>query len=219
MKRDLSILLLALLSSACAAPSDKLLDAASKHTIMTNPEGQLVSPRHYKRALSDEGNYLQGVINELNTYVNFKDSNPLKVLIFIHGGLNQAEDSILRAGCWTEVIIKNLNRFPDCEKLNYHPQEIQPALGKEGYFPIFINWRSWLISTYGEHLVKVRQGERWSPIAGWLSSPFVFLVDLGRAVFSSARRVDATIKIQPRKLSWHTSLRGKISHLRTLQRT
>ncbi len=179
--------MLLLLCGACSPTlSCNLLDVASKHTIMANPEGQLVSPRSHERAFSHEyedEEYMEGVLNELNTYVSQNDSDPVKVLIFIHGGLNQSEDSILRAGCWTEAIMKNWDKLPDCKKPNYNPNEIQPTLAKGGYFPIFINWRSWLVSTYGEHLVATRQGERWSSLAGWASSPFVFLGDLGRAVF------------------------------------
>lgn len=63
------------------------------------------------------------------------------------------------------------------------PKLVSISTGFEGYYPIFINWRSGLLTSYSEHLVATRQGERWHPVGGWATSPFMLIGDLGRAVF------------------------------------
>lgn len=82
-----------------------------------------------------------------------------KLLVFIHGGLNQRENSNERA--------KTL--------ANRIKVETQGE-----YYPIFVNWNSALFSSYGEHLTSVRQGntDRWA----WATSPTYLATDLGRGL-------------------------------------
>lgn len=56
------------------------------------------------------------------------------------------------------------------------------ALQTDGHFPLFIAWESGWFPTLADHLKGVRQGQEWSPIGGWLSSPFIVLADLGRGI-------------------------------------
>ena len=73
--------------------------------------------------------------------------------------------------------------YPECDEgLTMYLMRSQQLLTPDGYFPIFINWRSFLFSSYSEHLYSTRQGEQWSLPAGIASSPFVFLGDVGRAI-------------------------------------
>ncbi len=184
MKR-LFVLLLSLLTSACVTLTDDIKKVAVDHTIMASPEGELVSPDNYNKKLSAEAQdkYIDNLLSHLDDYVKQSDSKPLKVLIFIHGGLNQSKHSILRAGCWTESIMLNKEHpYSKCDEANYVPNEEPAALAPDGYFPIFINWRSFLFSSYSEHLFSTRQGEQWSLPVGIASSPFVFLGDVGRAI-------------------------------------
>jgi len=58
--------------------------------------------------------------------------------------------------------------------------ELQQTIAQEGYYPIFINWQSSLFSSYGDHLVNVRQGESWDNW-GWILTPFYFVSDVARA--------------------------------------
>ncbi|MBK8250014.1 MAG: hypothetical protein IPK85_21875 [Gemmatimonadetes bacterium] len=55
-------------------------------------------------------------------------------------------------------------------------------LEREGHFPLFVGWDSGWLPTLGDHVTSVRQGQVWSPLAGWLSAPFIIAADLGRAV-------------------------------------
>lgn len=69
------------------------------------------------------------------------------VLLFVHGGLNNRRGSFQRA---VELLRKSDG----------------PS---DSYYPIFVNWRSALLSSYWDHLSLVRQGEEnrsakfWSP--------------------------------------------------------
>jgi pimeloyl-ACP methyl ester carboxylesterase len=67
-------------------------------------------------------------------------ASPLRVLVFIHGGLNTIRQGLARIAYRTEAMLK------DC------------------YHPVFINWRSGLVSSYGESLKK------WSPESSWSGS-------------------------------------------------
>jgi hypothetical protein len=64
------------------------------------------------------------------------DPGVRKLLIYVHGGLNSVADGIRRT------------------KTQY--QKIKD----DQYFPIFINWRSAGLETYGRHLWRIRQGEK-----------------------------------------------------------
>lgn len=79
-------------------------------------------------------------------------------VVYIHGGLNTPNNHVDKAN------------------------ELVPIIESTGYKPIFIDWRSGLITTYSEHLFFDRQGEYW-PIAGPLTSPFVFITDIGKGVY------------------------------------
>lgn len=86
--------------------------------------------------------------------------NTRKVLIFIHGGLNEPVGTLKRA--------RNLYDDILCA----------------GYYPIFINWRSSLLSSYKDHLLFVRQGRFYPPPdpAGFLWSPGYVFSDVMRGV-------------------------------------
>ena len=88
-------------------------------------------------------------------------STPLgtNIFIFVHGGLNSRVDSFERAtNLWRKL-----------------------QANKPGYYPIFINWDSGLMSSYWEHLHRVRQGQVVG-LSGAFSAPLYLLADLGRGV-------------------------------------
>lgn len=63
-----------------------------------------------------------------------------KLLIFVHGGLNDFQSGLDRAVARTADILR------------------------AGYYPIFINWDSNLWHTYREHVLYVRQGQYHDPL-------------------------------------------------------
>ncbi len=83
-----------------------------------------------------------------------------RLVVFVHGGLNTPRGTIERAN------------------------DLLPRMTEDGCYPIFVNWRSSLFSSYFEHLLFVRQGEDW----GWWGAPLspLFLTyDVTKAVILS----------------------------------
>jgi pimeloyl-ACP methyl ester carboxylesterase len=83
-----------------------------------------------------------------------------RVLIYVHGGLNTQYDTL--------------------ERVRTLYQKILCA----GYYPIFVNWRSSLFSSYFEQLLFVRQGkyeDRWRYPLGWPMAPVYLLADTMRS--------------------------------------
>jgi len=48
------------------------------------------------------------------------------------------------------------------------------------YYPIFLNWNSAILATYGEQLTQVTQGQTDTALARKLLSPAYLLADAGR---------------------------------------
>lgn len=151
-------------------------DEIRYHVVAAAPNGKPLwphirsSPRGFSTHLGDRGpanqkndraeylneyrdKYLKPMVANINRQAKGK-----KILIFIHGGMNAPRKSLRRSAI-----------------LGAHPK-----LTKE-YYPIFINWNSEPLSSYGEHLFLVRQGER-HPVLGPITSPFVLVADLARAL-------------------------------------
>jgi pimeloyl-ACP methyl ester carboxylesterase len=101
--------------------------------------------------------YTQDILDALGRQAT--SGGKKKILIFIHGGLNTQLSTVERA-------------------VSYH-KKIEEA----GYFPIFIDWQSSLVSSYFNQLAYQRQGRDWksSPL-GWALAPFYLVKDLARAV-------------------------------------
>jgi hypothetical protein len=81
-----------------------------------------------------------------------------KILIFVHGGLNAPASSLAAADAEMDQVIA------------------------AGYYPIYLDWNSDLLSSYGEHLVNITQGQQDDSLLRKLVSPLYLLADLGRAV-------------------------------------
>ena len=106
--------------------------------------------------------YLDGMISLAKKHFDKKEGVEgvqKKLLLYIHGGLNQREDSNERA---TKLV-----------------KQIKEEMQGE-YYPISVNWNSALFSSYGEHLISVRQGntDPWA----WVTSPIFLATDLGRGL-------------------------------------
>ena len=83
-----------------------------------------------------------------------------KILIFVHGGLNQRKKALRRAAQLEELIRT-----------------------ESDYYPLFIVWRSSLRSSYVDHLLHIRQGKYFGVRHPYvLLSPFYLLTDVLRGV-------------------------------------
>jgi pimeloyl-ACP methyl ester carboxylesterase len=89
---------------------------------------------------------------------------PRRLLIFIHGGLN------------TQVV--SLQRVSEAAPGR---QALFREISEGGFYPVFVNWRSSLVSSYFEHLVYLRQGQKL-PRLGPVTAPVVLAVDAARSI-------------------------------------
>lgn len=102
----------------------------------------------------------------------------LKLTIFIHGGLNPAEDAMGRSNKFSKDMIG------------------------AGQYPIFVCWDSDWPTNLVDHLFRIRKGKN-RPVQGPISSPFVMLEDAAR---SGARLFPAWYKeylLNPSIVSTH----------------
>ncbi len=127
---------------------------------------------------SEVQSYFDKVLDELEEYREKQSPGhgKTKILIFIHGGLNLPSSSIKRAACLSNQIIRNQSEG-DCKSVDRPMPQPDP----DGYFPIFINWRSFFFSTYLEHLVLTRRGMP-APVRGSITALPTFVGDLGRSI-------------------------------------
>jgi hypothetical protein len=103
--------------------------------------------------------YCAQLTHMFNTMKAFHAEHPdRKILIFVHGGLNQFSDSLSAAD-----------------------RELEPIMDA-GSYPIFLDWNSAILATYGEHLTQITQGQTDTAPARKLLSPAYLLADAGRAV-------------------------------------
>jgi|SoiMethySBSTD1v2_1073268.scaffolds.fasta_scaffold366130_1 hypothetical protein len=98
----------------------------------------------------------QEIVKDGETAAGAQRPPVVRVLLFIHGGMNTPEETIQRATRLHDPIVK------------------------AGYYPIFVNWKSSLTSSYWSHLWWVRQGaeRKWAPV----TAPLWFLADVTRGV-------------------------------------
>lgn len=81
-----------------------------------------------------------------------------RVLVYVHGGL-------INYGPALEQVSRMLNQPDDGRRV------------QDCFYPVFVNWRSSLVSSYSDHLFAVRQGRRQAVLAR-LTSPFALADDV-----------------------------------------
>ena len=150
------------LLGACAAPRDLPVD----HVVTFDAEGVPVQPRrglaswvHPFQAMDGPTyrDHVERVLARMLEEAPRGADGRRRVLVYIHGGLNHLGYS---AGVATEMR--------------------DPILA-EGYWPLFLQWDSSLLSCYGDHLFFVRQGEDWG-LLGVPLAPFFLAGDLLRGL-------------------------------------
>lgn len=160
----IAILCMALLSACTGKP----VKGFNYYAITVNGDGDIRSPKNAEQGNdasqeSAEGfstfepGQFKGYINKL--FENVETSKPDKILIFVHGGLNNLKKS-------TDRVNNLINKYTD---------------GELSYYPILINWDSGFFESYGEHLFANRQGETNKTMA-IPTSPLYFTADAGRGI-------------------------------------
>ena len=92
-----------------------------------------------------------------------------KVMIYIHGGLNDTAQTLEREAALLACDEEDGADHRDCIESDF--------------YPIFINWSSSLTSSYRDHLFRIRQGQV-KPKVAKLTSPFIFAEDMISAMAS-----------------------------------
>src|ERR1044071_9498179 len=136
--------------------------------VAVNPAGNVGPDKHmdlvpYPRYTDDEYQaHIDAILYHLKQW---NKPGTKKIMIFIHGGMNTQFDSIERVAQEFENGKTRVQLMEDAD-----------------YYPIFVNWKSSLWSSYFEHLFYIRQGHRWPWYKGWPSSLVIFPVDITRSL-------------------------------------
>ena len=165
VRRSVFIALLALAAQSCASYER----VPTEHILMFNKRGRPVDPAphsgttHYtflEYEELDEARYeahLDSVFANIEAWTaerrRVDPRQKRRILIFIHGGLNTPVGTVGRA------------------------VELHEKIRDAGYYPLFVNWESSLVTSYLDHLWNVRQGRDRSPW-GAVLAPYYLVSDL-----------------------------------------
>ena len=152
----------ALLATSCASVYTN--PAVQYHMINVDQDGKYTpSPPNVRfdpNAGQDDPKVYEAFLADLFREVQdsrvYQTPGRKHLLIYVHGGLNLSRDSI-----------KNVER-------------LRGDISEDHIYPLFINWRSFFFTTYGEHLTSIRQGKP-SRLAS-VTAPLYLLTDLAGAV-------------------------------------
>lgn len=123
--------------------------------------------------------YLFEMFLSMDRYFEAQKGSDRKVLFYVHGGLNTQVETLKRVVQIVDECEKD-KVHEDCNKTNTFDKRIYKRALDKGYYPIFINWHSWIFSTYFEQIGFIRQGRR-DPY-GFLTLPTYIFMDLARAI-------------------------------------
>lgn len=155
------IILLILVQCLTACSSLQIKEKAKFHQISANTNGNYLSlyenNEHRQCGLNF---HLESILQHINEQPVDIDTGKKKILISIHGGLNSID--------------ANINRVE---------KHYEDAIN-DGFYPIFIGWRSGAITTLSDRYFGVRNGVDRSLWVTIPSAPFYLTSDLLRGVAS-----------------------------------
>lgn len=145
--------------AGCASPSALMHseECIREHVITVDGKGRPHDPAADGCEYSmDE--YRRQIAQMFLAMRRFHQTHPgRKVLLFVHGGLNSPADSLQNA------------------------DEEMDHVTAAGYYPIYLNWDSDALSTYGEHLTSITQGQTDATFGRALMTPLYAIADILRA--------------------------------------
>lgn len=161
----------AILVARCAGVTYYSGPISRENMVMFNTRGDLVDPAtgcaDLAKCAHPTGQRFDELVGECETrYIEniaraIEARSDRKVLLYIHGGLNDPTGTIERAVSRTPLI--------------------EPS-----YYPIFINWQSSLPTSYRDHLLRVHQGRFFEYSRGrWCFGAFKLPLDIARAKWRS----------------------------------
>jgi hypothetical protein len=149
----------AFLQGCAAAPAlQHSPETIREHVIVVDGQGRPHDPMSPNGPAYNIGEYRSQITGIFNAMKAFHKQRPdRRILIFVHGGLNSPADSLASADSEMDCVMA------------------------AGYYPIYLDWNSDLLSTYAEHIALVTQGETDNTVVRALLSPAYVLADIGRA--------------------------------------
>ena len=139
--------------------SCKEIELARPHTLYVGRDGEFIDYQGDKCRDGEPvkiAEHLKTMRTSLDDFARNCTKSRCELVLFVHGGLNSFNTTAARMSMMREEMLE------------------------EGYYPIFIAWRSSFWTTYSDHLFRIRQGRATS----WarVTSPFYLLSDLARVV-------------------------------------
>lgn len=144
---------------------------ATKHFIAVEPDGELAAVRKPESKdimkvenpddLVDDETLYNNIIDGIKNHPR-NSKGEIEVLIYVHGGLNSKKAAFDRV-----------------------QSTYQTILDESDMYPVFVNWRTGPFSSYGSHLVKIRQGEVSETAP--LTSPVYFVTDAIETVVNAPK--------------------------------
>ena len=96
---------------------------------------------------------------------------PVKILIFVHGGLNKYRYTDTRLKKIAPLIRQGQS---NCEGIVEN--------GDDWHYPVFVSWPSNAAGTWYESTFRIREGRKASFAAGLASAPFIFAADAAQSI-------------------------------------
>ncbi|MGJ8681662.1 hypothetical protein, partial [Paraglaciecola sp.] len=154
MKKLIGLIIMLFISSCSNLP--QIDEDARYHQIAANTNGNFLSlfPSENSNWQCGLNNHLDEIVAQMQAHPRDSATGKRKILVSIHGGLNSISANVKR-------VEKHYNS----------------AL-EDGYFPVFISWRSGAITTLYDRYFGVRNGvdrSKWVTIP---SAPFYFVSDV-----------------------------------------
>src|SRR5665213_1305395 len=146
--------------SGCAAPSDLKHDppVIREHVIALDGRGRPHDPATIDGREYGMKEYRDQIKQMLLAMRGFFKTHPdRQILLFVHGGMNAPADSLRNADDEMDQVIA------------------------AGYYPIYLDWNSDLLNSYGEHVSSITQGQTDHTLRRQLLTPFYVIADLLRA--------------------------------------
>lgn len=199
----LGLFVVGLAGCAIAVPALPQDSVFRKHVILAHEDGwPIIIPegekgtKSFSRDESEQYNDLlkEKILGGIDAYarklwapqesVPAEQRAPLKLLLFVHGGLNGYNEDFKR--------MKEMMPEETCQDLKVTDRKYSLFVSaactkaKSAFYPVFINWNSGLLDSIGDDLIFVRFGHRlkgWETLAGVVSMPFVLASRLAASVF------------------------------------
>jgi pimeloyl-ACP methyl ester carboxylesterase len=162
--KKLSWLIIMVILSGCAGYKGTDYQNSKLYTLYIDGDGSLLdptsgnvigNPEEPRKTKLAEELYIENIIENYNTLKSH--DKDLKLIIFIHGGLNNFSTAVAR------------------------PRKMVGDMLRDHQYPIFIAWNSDFGPNYIDHLFRIRKGLK-RPVLGAITSPVVFVEDVGRSL-------------------------------------